>query len=656
MPLQATSGAASYDAFGGGVAAVPTYIEDVFSTWLYTGNGSTQTITNGIDLSGKGGLVWAKYRSQASNHYLIDSGRGVPQTLSSNTTAAQYSDNVVTAFNSNGFTTGSGGNASSQTMATWSFRKQPKFFDVVTYTGNGGTSQTIAHNLGATPGCIMVKRTDTTGNWLVYHTSLGATQGLALNLTMAQDTATGYWADTAPTSTNFTVGNYSDNNASGGTYVAYLFAHNAGGFGLTGTDNVISCGSYTGNGSADGPTISLGYEPQWILIKNATSTGNWTMYDNMRGIPTGGNTSLLVANTTAAESALGPLVDLNSTGFQIKTTSSFLNTSARTYIYIAIRRGPMKVPTSGTSVFSTVSRSGTSSAFTQNTGGNRPDFAMIKERGSVYGYDWVWYDRLQGPNSLASNNTVQNSIYSQGVNYSAGSVPGYGNNSMSFNAFGPGNASGDNYVYEFFTRAPGFFDEVCYTGTGSATTFSHNLQTTPELMIVKVRNTSNVWAVYHKDLGATKYVYLHSTNAVGTFSGFWNNTSPTLSAFTVGNDSSVCGSGNTYVAYLFATLAGVSKVGSYTGNGSSQTINCGFTGGARFVLIKRTDAAGDWYVWDTARGIVSGNDPHLSLNTTTAEVTTDDTIDTDSTGFVVNQVTATNVNVSSATYIFLAIA
>jgi hypothetical protein len=114
--------------------------------------------------------------------------------------------------------------------------------------------------------------------------------------------------------------------------------------------------------------------------------------------------------------------------------------------------------------------------------------------------------------------------------------------------------------------------------------------------------------------------------------------------------------GRTYVAYLFASCPGVSKVGSYTGNGSSQTINCGFTGGARFVMIKRTDSTGDWYVWDTARGIVSGNDPHLSLNTTASEVTTDDTIDTDSTGFVVNQVSATNVNVSSATYIYLAIA
>jgi hypothetical protein len=150
---------------------------------------------------------------------------------------------------------------------------------------------------------------------------------------------------------------------------------------------------------------------------------------------------------------------------------------------------------------------------------------------------------------------------------------------------------------------------------------------------------------------------LNLTDAVGTGNSvLWNSTAPTSTVFSLGASSNINTNGATNVAYLFATCAGVSKCFNYTGNGSSQTINCGFTGGARWILIKRTDSTGDWYVWDSARGIVSGNDPHLSLNTTAAEVTSDDTIDTDSTGFVVNQVSATNVNVSSATYIGLAIA
>jgi hypothetical protein len=149
---------------------------------------------------------------------------------------------------------------------------------------------------------------------------------------------------------------------------------------------------------------------------------------------------------------------------------------------------------------------------------------------------------------------------------------------------------------------------------------------------------------------------LNSTAAKATGTTRWNSTTPSATTFAVGADTTVNASGGTYIAYLFASCAGVSKVGSYTGNGSSQTVNCSFSSGARFVMIKRTDSTGNWYVWDTTRGIVAGNDPHLSFNSMAVEVTTDDTIDPDSSGFVVNQVAATNVNVSAATYIYLAIA
>jgi hypothetical protein len=218
------------------------------------------------------------------------------------------------------------------------------------------------------------------------------------------------------------------------------------------------------------------------------------------------------------------------------------------------------------------------------------------------------------------------------------------------------NASGVTFINWMFRRAPGFFDEVCYTGTNSARTINHNLGVVPELIIVKRRSNTAAWQSYSSGLANTEYLVLNSTAAKATGTTLWNSTTPTSTVFTVGTSTTVNSGGENYVAYLFASCPGVSKVGSYTGNGSSQTIDCGFAAGARFVLIKRTDSTGDWYVWDTARGIVAGNDPHLSLNTTAAEVTTDDTIDTDSSGFAVNQVAATNVNVSSATYIYLAIA
>ena len=202
-----------------------------------------------------------------------------------------------------------------------------------------------------------------------------------------------------------------------------------------------------------------------------------------------------------------------------------------------------------------------------------------------------------------------------------------------------------NYSW-MFKRAPGFFDVVCYTSSVDPTV-KHSLGVTPELAIVKSRDTVGNWMV--DVVTVNKRGMLQSNTSFDTGLAYSPYTSTTF------NDSDGLG-GTKKIAFLFATLAGVSKVGSYTGNGSSQTINCGFTTGARFILIKRTDSTGDWYIWDTARGIVAANDPHLSLNTTAAEVTTADSIDPESTGFIVNQNTATNINVTSATYIFLAIA
>jgi hypothetical protein len=177
------------------------------------------------------------------------------------------------------------------------------------------------------------------------------------------------------------------------------------------------------------------------------------------------------------------------------------------------------------------------------------------------------------------------------------------------------------------------------------------------MMIVKMRNSASDWVCYHKDLGNTYTIFPNGNYAKdGPDSKWWNSTTPTSSVFSVGTNSTVNASTYTYVAYLFASITGVSKVGTYTGNGSSQTINCGFTTGARFVLLKATSTTGDWVVFDSARGIVSGNDPYLELNTTDAEVTDKDAVDTDNTGFVVNETTGPNINTNGVTYLYLAIA
>jgi len=631
----------------GGTSLAANYIEDIFSTYLYTGNGATQTITNGIDLSGKGGLTWIKGRTQAFNHTLVDTVRGATNLLVSNTTAAQATQaNSLTAFTSTGFSIGAGSivNYSGDNFASWTFRKQPKFFDIVTYTGTGVAGLNINHNLGSAPGCMFVKRTDATGAWHVFHTSLGGTKTLFLNATNAALTNIRYWDDTAPTSTVFTLGYDTDVNASGGTYVAYLFAHNAGGFGLTGTDNVISCGTFTTDVSANA-TVTLGYEPQFVIFKRTDSAtnGDWVMFDNMRGMPATGSGSTaarLKPNTTDAENPNTGDIKITSTGFVVSYVPS------ATFIYIAIRRGPMRVPTDATKVFEALTYAGDGSTTTgQNVNTSFPmDFAFTRYNRSGAG-DWDAISRLQGLSTSASN-----SRYLNPHNTNAEATGGYlwQVSQLQLKIYGfSGSTTQLNYLYR---RAPGFFDVVCYTYTSGSVVISHNLGVTPELVILKGRSSAQNWNVYSQALGFSQRLNLNATDAVIAASAISAATSTTFTTTFPGSG------GATVVAYLFATVAGVSKVGSYTGTGTTLQINCGFTGGSRFVLIKRTDSTGDWYVWDSARGIVAGNDPYLLLNSTAAEVTGTDYIDPVSSGFEISSSAPAAINASGGSYIYLAIA
>jgi len=657
MPLVQTRGAASAQGFGefAQASAVPNYIEDVFSCFLYTGTGATQTITNNIDLSTKGGLTWIKGRSGATGHRLTDTARGVTKSLASNSTATEATESTgLTAFSTTGFTIGADAdyNTSAATYVSWTFRKQPKFFDIVTYTGNGST-KTISHSLGSVPGCIIVKDTSDTFSWVVYHRSNGNDKVMYLDGTQAVSTDANVWNSYTPTATDFQVGGSSFSNSNGDTYVAYIFAHNAGGFGLTGTDNVISCGSYTGGGGVD--TITLGYEPQWILTKGSSAPGQpWIITDNMRGMSYTNNAEL-VPNTSAAESDPGSYIRPTATGFTVEP--GFYGTGA-TVIYIAIRRGPMKVPTVGTSVFASIARTGTGSATTVSGVGFTPDMLIDTNRTKALTDQNYLTDRLRGLVKSQTDSTDAEN------NWNATSFLGFTMDGMNVGADGGGYINGVTpYINWFFKRAPSFFDEVCYTATGAGTQiYTHNLGVTPEMMIVKCRsNNGTYWLVYQNSLGlfgGTYPNYLSLSDPDPKFNGASSvfGTVPTSTQFTVGASGDVGASGRTYVNYLFATCAGVSKVGSYTGTATTKQIDCGFTAGARFVLIKRTDSTGDWYVWDTARGIIAGNDPYLLLNSTAAEVTSTDYVDTYSAGFELSSTAPAAINASGGTFIFLAIA
>ena len=664
MPLIETKGAASAQGFGltlGG--AEPVYIEQIFSTYLYTGNGSTQTITNGIDLSGKGGLVWIKSRNLATyNHALFDTNRGVNRFLITDGSNAELtaSSNTLTAFNSNGFSLGADTtyglvNQSNSNLVSWTFRKQPKFFDVVTWTGDGTANRAIPHNLGSVPGMVFMKKTSGTGEWYAWSRAYSFAGGTApsvncmgtLNSTIAFN---GGYSETQrfspyPTATEFYTGSVTTStgvNNLGDTYVAYLFAHNAGGFGLTGTDNVISCGSFTADGSGNA-TINLGYEPQWVMVKRTDSTSNWFMVDSMRGNPTlitsVSNEQILRANTSDAETSSWGFANPTATGFQAASIGA-----SSTWIYIAIRRGPMKTPTTGTSVLNPTQTSATSG--TVITTGFPVDFQMI-------GINDGSASNMRARSRLTGINSTTGSVLTPYlVTSSTAAETSAASGSLLWDNTGfqvPTLNSGNPTIFWSFGRAPGFFDEVCYTGDYAGNPqIPHNLTVSPELIIAKCRSGTGAWYINSPLIG-TDYQLAFNTSAKSAGSTY------TLTPTYFQNPDINYPTGGTFVAYLFASCPGVSKCFSFTGTGTLQTINCGFASGARLVLIKRTDAAGDWYIWDSSRGISSANDPYLLLNSTAAEVTTTNWVDATSVGFQVTAASGNNVNINGASYIGLAI-
>jgi len=634
-----------------GAGGDKVYVDDVFSTFLYDGNNGTQSINNGIDLSGEGGMVWLKRRNSANDHYIGDTVRGAGKILLANETNAQLNwdaNDTIKSFDSSGFTVGgnSGFNGSSDEMASWTFRKAPGFFDVVTWTGNG-TGQTISHNLGSVPGSIWVKQLNFNRDWWCYHRGTDATNPshYILNLnTFQARTDHSAFNDTEPTSTSFTLSSAGEVNGNGDTYVAYIFAHDDQSFGDAGNESIIKCGSYTGNGGTQ--SVNVGFEPQFLITKRTDGNGNWFIHDVMRKFTaTGtGEAATLRANASTAEYSNTARIHVNSTGFNFDAESSAdVNANGSPYIYIAIRR-PHKPPEAGTEVFA---------LDTQNSGSYssppyyRSNFVVdtairiyIPDLQYVFMASRMTDEKYLLPHSNAAEST--NSLFEWDYNN------GYGGSVVN-------STSTDNISY-MFKRAPGFFDVAAYVGDNVAgKTVAHNLGVVPEFIAVKERGNSNDWFVYFSALGADKHIKFNDNN--GEFNSTkWNSTSPTSSVFSLSSGGNVNRSGGNFIAFLFATLPGISKVGSYTGTGNSIAIDCGFTAGARFVMIKRTDNSGDWYVFDTTQGIVSGNDPYWRLNSTSAQVTNTDYIDPLGAGFTVTSSAPAALNASGGTYIFLAIA
>ena len=328
-----------------------------FQPVLYTGTTGAQDIT----FSGNSDLapdwLWFKARSAASNHFLFDKVRGALEKVESDRNAAEAtSTGSMTAFGTDGFSLGDGGSAndingvSGTTYVAWGWAANgsgssnedgtintiktsantTSGFSVLTYTGNGSDNQTLGHGLGIAPKMIFSKRTDTTGNWTMYHDAVGINKVMYLNLSNLPASNTEQYRAT-PSSSVYTVGVGGDINASGGSYVAYCFAE---------VEGFSKMGSYVANASADGPFVNCGFTPAFVIFFSiaGSGAGRW-MLDTARS-PFNVADDIVQANTSADEdSGSSYRLDFVSNGFKIRTSSDF-NSSGRTIAFAAFAENP----------------------------------------------------------------------------------------------------------------------------------------------------------------------------------------------------------------------------------------------------------------------------------------------------------------------------
>ena len=312
---------------------------------LYTGNGSTQSVT-GVGFQPD--FVWIKDRTSAEWHRLYDAVRGATKELYSNTTNAEGTDaNGLSAFNSNGFSVGTlnAVNKNTDAFVAWQWKANgagvtntsgsitstvsantTSGFSVVKWNGTGNA--TIGHGLGVAPSMYIVKLLDQTSQWYVYFTTLGAGSYVQLNLTAGVVTDLAIWQNTAPTSTVFYIGSGINAN----NMIAYCFTPIAG---------FSAFGSYTGNGSTDGPFIYTGFRPRWVMVKRSDSTSDWTIVDTARNTSNVVNARLF-PNLNIAEETASNVLDIVSNGFKFRIASIAVNASGGTYIYAAFAENPFK--------------------------------------------------------------------------------------------------------------------------------------------------------------------------------------------------------------------------------------------------------------------------------------------------------------------------
>ena len=636
-------------------AAIDAYVAtetDCFSTKVYEGTSAPQTIETGIDNTGRA-LLWLKNKDIADTHVLYDTERDTNYYLSSDSTNGNQDNkgDGLQEFIDNGFKMGSGWSGSDNRKDTdivaWNFRGAPGFMDVVTYDGDGINDKKVSHSLGAVPGMMIFKKTNDSGSWVVYHKETGANAFLYLHENYAATTNNSeMFNGTDPTDSDFTLGTKTQVNNLDDNYVAYLFAD---------TPGTIKCGAYDGTDN-DNNFVETGFKPGWVLIKNTTEEADWLIFDSKRAT----NSQYLWPNKPDQESGMGDNFEFNANGFTMGGSSVLNNRNGNEYIYVAIKEGAQagQFPPSR-KAFSTTLYTGTEKVQSIPTGidNTSKSLVWIKSRASFK----HCLHSTEYTGRLISNSTNAADPSDTNIDFT--------NKGFTINQdiYIAENVSGDKLVAWNFRAAPKFFDVVTYEGdsdsliAGHFQTVSHGLGSAPGMIIIKGLNDITTpggskfyWNVYHKELGAGKYVRLDETIAARTDTAAFNDTEPTSTEFTVGRLVENNFLNQKYVAYLFADTPGLIKCGSYLGqlSGTDAVVDCGFKPG--WVMIKEVNQGGiDWVIIDSKRNTNIGNG--LFPNDSKKEESIGTFIFTDS-GFTASWGDGITNGGTSLKYIYVAIA
>lgn len=606
---------------------IPPIPSENFNVVIWNGDGNDN---RAIEVGFQPDMVWYKTRNQSNDHNLSDSTRGAAKQVRPNRDIAEVSaTDQIKSFTSTGFTVGTGAdaNSSGNTYVAWCWKANggttssntdgtitstvqantKAGFSVVKYTGNNVAGATIGHGLASAPDMIIVKNLDTTDNWTIQLSPLGYTYYIDLNNTNAATVNSGVWY-AAPTSSVFSFGANSRGNGNGNNIIAYCFNSVAG---------YSKFGTYTGNGSTNGPIVETGFEPAFLIVKRTNNAGGWSMYDNKRNL-TNPRNLVLEAESSLAEYSYAD-IDFLSNGFQIKGTNSGVNANGDTFLYMAFAADPSTAPALPDS-FANKLYTGTGSTQSITGLGFSPNYVWMKQTTFVdnhYNMDSVRGAafRIHSNLTAAQNGPDTNRFTSFDTDgFTIGSDPSVNQSGSGFvtwnwkaNPVPTINTDGTIQSIVSANQAAGF-SIVKYTGNGvNASTVGHGLSSEPEVIIIKSTTFASFWAVYNKyNTGSsgnpeTEYVRLNSTNATATTSVYWGNTAPTSSVFSIGTDTDVNKSGETNIAYCFTSISGFSKMGSYSGTGSSNPITgLGFS--PNWVMIKSSTSIENWAIFDTSRG------------------------------------------------------